>query len=55
MRVVHHWNPGPIYRAIEEREDQLEPKLGHRERLERETELLMEKLYGNEEKNENIG
>ncbi|MBW1799644.1 MAG: DUF362 domain-containing protein [Deltaproteobacteria bacterium] len=43
------------YRAIEEREDQLEPKPGHRERLEKETALLMEKLYGKEEEKENKG
>lgn len=37
------------YRAIEEREDQLEPKPGAREKNDKETSLLLEKLYGRKE------
>jgi len=38
------------YRAIVDREDQIERKPNARERLTKETEILMEKLYGKEEK-----
>jgi hypothetical protein len=38
------------YRAIVDREDQIERKPNARERLTKETEILMEKLYGKRRK-----
>lgn len=46
------FEPWP-YRAIEEREDQIEPKPGARERNDEETALLLEKLYGRKEQVQN--